>query len=300
MNGYTAAGGGKPDFPAISYNGQHTKYFTSEYGDGNLYAEIMMTSSGTLTVAAGKSYVCDVWGIGGGGGGGGYKQYGGGGGSGYTNISLGMTISGNTNVTIGAGGNIGGVDWGSGAGASGGTTVLKTMTCTGGGGGNAYYNSASGVARYTTLRGGAGGSGGGGGTEYSYDLNTTGAGRGGTNGGNGTAGDTKSSYGQCDTSGGQGAGFPMGKFRTSIGAGSGGFALNVGTNPYYGGGGGGGAGFMGRAGEPASYNALTLVNPLIPFGYGHGGRGPISMSDTKTFYAQPGLDGCAIIRIKVA
>lgn len=145
------AGGVSLKYPGITFSGKHEKYFEL-YGD-QVYFELMITGSGTLTIPSG-SIVCDIWGIGGGGGTNGYA----GGGSGYTAMLEGAALSGNITVTIGDGNtNM----------ADGDATTVS---------GTAFV--AAGGKASVSVRGGDGGSGGGGANGY-----------GGANGGNGTGTD---------------------------------------------------------------------------------------------------------------
>lgn len=90
--------------PKITFNGKWLPWRLEFYG-GVLYWEAWFLSSGTLT--ANKSYVADVWGIGGGATG--YwtagSRYGCSLGGGRTGLRTGISLAGSIAVTIGAGAN---------------------------------------------------------------------------------------------------------------------------------------------------------------------------------------------------
>lgn len=83
--------------PAATYSGKWSGWHVEDY-DGAAYWEAVFYTSGTLTVTG--TIQADAWGIGGGGG----CNMAQGGGSGYTNMALGLSLSGAIAVTIGEGG----------------------------------------------------------------------------------------------------------------------------------------------------------------------------------------------------
>lgn len=114
------------DAPAITFDGKWQKWFV-EFYEGDPYWEAWFFTSGTLNVDG--AYNADAWGI----GGGGFEYNGYGGGSGFTNMVLGIMLSGAIPITIGAGGyypkSNGQTAW-----RLGGTTSLGSLlSCTGGG-----------------------------------------------------------------------------------------------------------------------------------------------------------------------
>lgn len=191
---------------------------------GTESGEMVVTSSGTITIPSGVSLV-DIFCVGGGGGAGGWtyienyktdgslgllvENYGGGGGGGYTSTALDVPVTpGETlTVTIGAGGRTGrsynmffapsvgindeyGTNNANTDGADGGTTSVKrgsTTLCTASGGeGGGCVTSSSTKGR---RKGGDGGSGGCGGGYYNTsDNKNVLAYNGGTDGGDGDTG----------------------------------------------------------------------------------------------------------------
>lgn len=105
--------------PAATYSGKWSGWHVEDY-DGAAYWEAVFYTSGTLTVTG--TIQADAWGIGGGGG----CNMAQGGGSGYTNMALGLSLSGAIAVTIGEGG--------AHRAAGGSTSLGSLLTCAGGGG----------------------------------------------------------------------------------------------------------------------------------------------------------------------
>lgn len=250
----------KPE--GIAYTGQFYDFF-KQY-DGKSYYMMLLLSSGTLSIASGKSYAADASGIGGGGGGYGYC----GGGSGYMDEKYGLTLSGEIVCTIGAGGLFG---------ANGGTTQLLTLSAAGGLKPSILPNTA----------GGNGGNGGGAG------IRTTGhaiySGVGGTNGGNGGAAGTQES--PASVAGGTGSGRAHTVFGENVEGEAGEvlepfeyadyFVVRTGS---------GGAGIFGVSGSGLSDKQAGAS------GYGAGGGG---LTDSGSGKNANGSDGCIFVRIPI-
>ena len=115
--------------PAATYSGKWSGWHVEDY-DGAAYWEAVFYTSGTLTVTG--TIQADAWGIGGGGG----CNMAQGGGSGYTNMALGLSLSGAIAVTIGEGG--------AHRAAGGSTSLGSLLTCAGGGGSPNFSNGGSG------------------------------------------------------------------------------------------------------------------------------------------------------------
>ncbi len=180
------------------------------------------TSVGSFNLNCPAARSVDVLVVAGGGGGGG-DAAGGGGGGGVKYQSGFSVASGNTPVTVGAGG-VAGVGSNATLATNGGNSVFGSLTAIGGGFGG----------RYSSNNGAAGGSGGGG-------ACTGGAGGAATSG-QGFAGATANSN-VCGGGGGAG-----GAGAASVGGIGIAYAIS-GTNTYYGGGGGGGRQGVGSEGN---------------------------------------------------
>ncbi|KKP92726.1 MAG: hypothetical protein UR96_C0006G0002 [candidate division WS6 bacterium GW2011_GWC1_36_11] len=212
-----------------------------------------------------------------GGGGGGGRHAGGGGGGGVRTSSNLAILTGNYDVTVGAGGTAG--PYG-GKGGNGGDSIFSTITSTGGGGGGGY----TGVAG--TVNGAAGGSGGGAAGATSLPGGNGVAGTGNTpsttppQGYNGGA----SGATNYDGGGGGGAGVAGSAANGVLGGAGGNGILSTitGVATYYGGGGGGagdsnvdgngGAGGLGGGGRgTGAYYPVQGVAGTANTGGGGGG-----------------------------
>ena len=272
-----------------------------------------LTSTSNAAVVVQKFSVSNVWTVPAGvtqvealvvaGGGGGCSGGGGAGGVVY-NSAFSVTPGSSYTVTVGAGGNGGYCDIGSGAAATNGSnSVFGTLTAIGGGKGG----QAGGGSGYQT--GGDGGSGGGaaangaatnaGGASTQNSAGSTGFG----NAGGGNGGFTSSPYG---VGGGGGAG-QAGQTALSAGAFNGGAGLPFGITgnlEYYAGGGGGGAytsgsfstalGGVGGGGKGGVSSAGQAGTPNTG-----GGGGGAAGSGAGALLGGAGGSGVVIIRYRV-
>ncbi|MEI6972259.1 MAG: glycine-rich domain-containing protein, partial [bacterium] len=199
----------------------------------------IFTNSGTLSLPMGVN--ADVLVVAGGGGGG--SRMGGGGGGGGVVTGFIAVASGNTTVTVGAGGTGSPSGSASIAGRNGSNSVFGSLVAIGGGGGASRYDSRDSPAGSGGSGGGAAGNGrppyGGDSTSINYGglrgLGTPGQGYDGGSGG-----------GQWYPAGGGGAGSPG--LNTPGHGGTGVVSAILGTS-YYWGGGGGGSGYSGNGGN---------------------------------------------------
>ena len=250
----------KPE--GVAYTGQFYDFF-KQY-DGKSYYMMLLLSSGTLSIAAGKSYAADASGIGGGGGGNDYS----GGGSGYMDERYGLTLSGEIVCTIGAGGLVG---------VDGGTTQMLTLSAAGG----------SAAVRGNDQAPGNGGNGGGAG------IRTTGhaiyGGAGGTSGGSGGAAGTQES--PASVAGGTGSGRAHTVFGENV-EGEAGEVLEPFeyANYYVVRTGSGGAGIFGVSGSGLGDGQASAS------GYGAGGGG---LNNSTGGRNANGSDGCIFVRIPI-
>ncbi|MDD5639336.1 MAG: prepilin-type N-terminal cleavage/methylation domain-containing protein [Candidatus Pacebacteria bacterium] len=257
----------------------------------NIYTLLSSATASTdWTVPDGVTQVEYLVVAGGGGGGGTYGSGGGGAGGYLTNYGgTKLTVSGEIDITVGAGGapsTIG--NYNAGIGFNGGNSIFDNITAIGGGGG-AYGNvgalggSSGGSSRTTSTNAGTAGQGTRGGTGYDYPCYSSGGGGGaGGAGGNGTT--TKGGY-----------------------SGSGGIGLQnaiTGTVTWYAGGGGGGGdyyhgrSYAGTGGSSIGGNGATgtVVGGNGMANTGSGGGGAAQTTSGTGVVGGSGGSGIVVVR----